>query len=300
MKRKILIIGGTGFLGSHLIREFLPDCEVFTTLRASSNTFRIKDILDSVKLIRLDEQSISLAVEQNQFDVIINAAVQYQQKEGAALADLIEANILLPIKALEAGARSGCHCFINSDSFFSRIPDPYPYLVEYRLSKKQLFSWLELYASRMYIANMQIEHMYGPSDSQQKFLPMMAKRIASNTPTIELTPGLQSRDFIHVHDVARAFRYVALQSKLPRFGLHTFQVGTGVAHSIKETLTLAAQTVGSSSALEFGKLEYRENECMESIADIGPLNNLGWSATIPWEHGIKRIVLNYKNEATDD
>jgi nucleoside-diphosphate-sugar epimerase len=128
----------------------------------------------------------------------------------------------------------------------------------------------------------------------------MAQQIASETPTIELTPGLQKRDFIHVQDVARAFHHIAFQPHLPKFGLENFQVGTGVSHTIKETLTLAARTVKSSSVLKFGKLKYRDNECMESRAAIGPLKARGWSATIPWESGIKDLVLSFKNRISDD
>lgn len=295
--RKVLIIGGNGFLGSQLARVFASDSAVSVTIRSSSDTTRLAHLRESLSFFDLHQTSLTEIIKQQCFDIIVNAAVSYGRGELPA-SSVVQCNLSLPVEALEAGSRYGCACFINSDSFFSRIPDPYPYLPEYRLAKKQLQSWLAFFSNRIPIANVQIEHMYGEYDSTDKFLPGMVQKIVANTSSIDLTSGLQERDFVHVSDVALAFKCIADRTT-PTTGISTFQVGTGESHSIKDTLLLVKKLAGSSTDLRFGALPYRESECMYSAACIDELIQVGWSPQVFWDRGMENLVTFYKEQRAD-
>ena len=55
---------------------------------------------------------------------------------------------------------------------------------------------------------MKVFHMFGENDAPGKFVPFIIKEIINNVPTLDLTPGNQTRDFIYVKDVVFAFEHV--------------------------------------------------------------------------------------------
>ena len=81
---------------------------------------------------------------------------------------------------------------------------------------------------------MRLEHIYGPMDSNKKFINNILEKIKNNHGVIDLTLCQQTRDFIYVDDVVSAFSIVTenLNNFLP--GFHQIGVGTGVDIKIKD------------------------------------------------------------------
>jgi len=136
---------------------------------------------------------------------------------------------------------------------------------------------------------MKLEHIYGPKDDENKFITFLIRRMMRNE-TIDLTAGEQKRDFIYIDDVIHAFVKV-----LETESLHNeYEVGSGDSISIKKFVRLIHRLTESSSTLNFGALSYRENEIMESHADISKLTEIGWQPFVSSEDGIMRIIKNEK------
>lgn len=83
------------------------------------------------------------------------------------------------------------------------------------------------------VVNMKIFHMHGSNDAKTKFIPFIIDKIKSNTEVIELTEGLQTRDFVYVKDVVSAFKFI-LQIFDTLSSFQEFEIGSGTSHSIKK------------------------------------------------------------------
>jgi nucleoside-diphosphate-sugar epimerase len=118
--KKVLLTGGTGFVGSSLLRRLISNSyEVILVKHSFSNIFRIKNELERVKVYDLDRVSLREIFEENEISTIIHCATKYDTNEDTS--DILEANLMFPVKLLEQAVKSGKDIvFINTDSFFNK------------------------------------------------------------------------------------------------------------------------------------------------------------------------------------
>lgn len=285
---RILISGIAGFIGSHVAEIISEKHEVFGIIRNNSDTSKISHIKNNIELFNIDKANIA-EIFKIKPDVIIHLANEYGQKENPA--DVINTNLLLPIKLLEQGIKSGIKAFFNTDTFNTKNPN-YAYLPYYTLSKFQIKEWLNLFKGNLKVFNLRLEHVYGIRDSNYKFVPAIIRRIKANEPNIDLTEGLQRRDFIYVRDVATAYNTILERIDDFNQGFHHFDVGTGNSHSIREMVEIIQKLCESDSRLNFGALPYRKTEFKETIADNAKLLKLGWKPETDLETGLTYCIEN--------
>jgi len=98
---------------------------------------------------------------------------------------------------------------INTDSFFTKqLPERLSqlralYSSEYTLSKYQFYEWRRMRAieGRISFINLQIENMYSPEDGEERFLTFLVRSMRNRVEKLDLTDGIQIRDFIYVDNV---------------------------------------------------------------------------------------------------
>ncbi len=295
-KKKILLTGATGFLGSHLANALLLDpCNEISILKRSfSSLLRIKNIMNHLHSYDIDQISLAEIFSKTKFDYIIHTAVEYG-RDSTSCVPTLETNLMFPIALLEEAIKGGVHTFINTDSYFNKEHFAYSHLLHYALSKKSLEAWLKYFSKKIKIINICLEHMYGPYDSSSKFVENMIQSIVVKPQKeVNLTYGQQKRDFIYVDDVTKAYQLLLDISQNEKFHYRTYNLGTGTVTSIRNFVELIKERSSSHTQLNFGELPYREDEIMNSVADNLELKNLGWTPKVNVEEGIKRILKEYE------
>jgi nucleoside-diphosphate-sugar epimerase len=297
MQNKILLTGATGFLGSHLLKRLIAaGADVVILVRETSNKERINN-LEGFSTFTINQQlsNINALFEMYHIDTIIHLATEYGRN--SPYSSVLESNVLLPIRLIEAADKNKLNLFVNTDSFFSKFQD-YSYLREYIMSKKIFIDYLKT-LSDLQVFNLQLEHIYGEFDSKTKFITSLIERMFVNEKFIELTEGSQKRDFIYVSDVVDAYMTVLTNTKV--LGQYVdFEVGTGSSISVKDFVSQIHQIMGSKSELLFGALPSRVNEIQDSKANSLVLCKLGWSPKFITETAIKRIVTVEKYRETQN
>lgn len=285
-----LITGATGFIGSHLARRLVGHgWEVHALVRSYSSLCRLEDVLERMTLHHVDEESQDLLWgELGQVDVIFHLATAYGRDEQAPSA-VLRSNVLLPLELLEKAILHEVPLFISTDTCFSL---DYPYLRSYTLSKRQFVDWARILVdgTRTKMVNLVLQHPYGPHDSQGKFVPWLIGQCLANVKAIDLTSGLQEKDFVFVADVVAAYETLAnRRTELPD-GCAIVECGSGKTTSLKDFALAVHRLTHSTSRLNFGALKDREGEVPRSVADIAFLRRLGWHPECSLEDGLTITV----------
>jgi nucleoside-diphosphate-sugar epimerase len=290
-KEVILISGGTGFLGSYLTHELLKlDYQIIILKRARSNTWRIDDIIDRIKCYNIDNYDMEHIYKDQHIDIVIHTSCCYGKSQ-EKVCEIADTNIIFGLKLFEFASLYKTKLFINTDTLLQKEISPYS------LSKKQFVEWLKFMTNAtdvdIQVINMRLEHMYGPKDDINKFIPWIIEQLGQNVKEIPFTSGIQERDFIYITDVILAYLTV-INNKLPDKFME-FDVGSGVPVSVREFVSCLIDEYkkihqNNMSQPVFGALPYRKGELMKIGMDIEPLRALGWEPQITHEEGVKNTL----------
>ena len=283
----ILLSGATGFLGSYLLKRFVKEgFDVIALKRSTSNTYRIEEQFSNITYYNIDKTELNEIFKKHTIDIVINTVTDYGRAK-KTISSILETNLMFSLKLLENAIEHNVKTFINTDTLLEKD------INAYALSKNQLVQWMQFLSDKINMINIKIEHMYGPLDDDNKFIYWVISQLKQNVEQINLTSGVQKRDFIYIDDIVDA--YVTVINNLEQFAsFEEFELGSGEAVDVKEFLELVYNQVKQKQALttilNFGAIEYREKENMCMEADISKLHSLGWIPKIILKDGIKNII----------
>ncbi len=298
---RVLVTGAAGFVGSALCHALIAaGYDVTGLVRLGSDLARLRDD-EGRMLVRAlaTGEPVATLFEGGGFDTVIHAATNYG-RSGATHADLVHDNIVLPLAISEAHELSSDNAFfVNIDSFFSRLGRESLHLRPYATTKRQLREWLEQRRASSVTVNLRLEHVYGPGDSSEKFVPWLLSKLTAAPPVrVPLAEGLAERDFIYISDVTAAILAVIQAAARHRPGVTEYEVGMGQAMRVRDFVELALSIADSSAALDFGALNVRDGELPFSQANNTELRALGWSPSHTPAQGLRKCVDSLRSGTT--
>lgn len=293
MAIKILLTGATGFLGSHLLESFIHQgFDVSILKRSTSDTWRISHLIEKIKSYNIDEATINSILREASPEIIVHTACSYGRKN-ESLIDIVNSNLILGINLLEESIKYNVKTFINTDSLLPRN------INDYSLSKAQFTDWLMIRSNKIKVINLKIEHIYGIHDDSKKFIPWIINEMINESTSINLTSGIQKRDFIYVSDVVDAYNLV-IQKNATLQSWNEFELGTNTFIQVKKLVLKLALLIEEKfdkiilPRLNFGSLSYRKDEIMIPILDNSKLIKLGWKPEVTIDEGLNKIIKEYK------
>lgn len=287
---KILITGSSGFLGSALVESLLENAENHLILlqRRTINSNKIKRHKCNCKIIKYNENyDIEELVIKANPDIIIHTACSYGRK-GESIIQMLDVNLKLGLSILQAIKRSPKKVvFINTNTVLAKNMNLYA------LSKNNFAEWGKMISSesdgKIKFINVLLQHMYGPYDDVGKFPTYIIKSCLNNVAEINLTNGLQLRDFIYIEDVVSAYRLLVDRADEVE-SESDVEIGSGEALNIREFVQAIHRITNSKTKLNFGILPCRENEQMEYKANTDKIKSLGWTPKFNLEQGLKKTI----------
>jgi nucleoside-diphosphate-sugar epimerase len=289
MKKRILITGGTGYLGSNIINAFKDHYDFVLLKRESSDLRRIESCLPKVSIYNIDEVDNDF-VQKIEIDILLHCATHYGRKDADAV-NSIEVNLLFPLRLLSLFKKHNKKIiFINTDTILDKN------INAYSLSKCQFKEWMKFFSDSIPFINIQLEHFYGPNDDRSKFVSFLINAFLSELPEINLTKGEQNRYFTFIDDIVSAFGVIIDNINKFPLGLTDLQISNDQPVNLKEFIMTVQRISGNNTTrLNFGSIPYRDGELMHFPINSSLVKSLGWRPQVSLEQGLFKTIESDKN-----
>ncbi|WDF79146.1 NAD(P)-dependent oxidoreductase [Mucilaginibacter sp. KACC 22773] len=289
---KIVVTGSTGFVGRHLIPELLNEGHQLLELTRNLTTSeKLYGSSTQKHHLNGDQEDLRIALNSFQPEVVIHlASFLTSADDYGSMMKLIDANIVFFCNLLDALKEAGLRLFINTGTFAEYfkgdgvLMPAYLYAATKTASRSLLDYYSNVYGFRK--TTVIPYTIYGGKDSQRKIIDIIYDSIGGVAP-VDLSPGEQVLDFIHIRDVVEFYKTL-IQQEAAVPDNSVFHLGTGKGVTIKQLAAEIEASTGKKININWGGKSYRPSDVMYAVADTKTANDvLKWSSQVSMSQGVK-------------
>ncbi len=303
---RILVTGGAGFIGSHIVEHFAGKAEikVLDNLRSGYKENLAGFDVDFIKGSITDTKTVKKAVKG--VDYVFHLAAMISVPESMDLpAECVEINTIGLLNVLRASADADVKKlgFSSSAAIYgdnpqmpkieTMVPEPKsPYAVtkldgEYYCKMFNDEGWLNTACMRYF-------NVFGPrQDPGSQYaaaVPIFIYKALRNEPVTIFGDGQQTRDFIFVKDIAVANAYLVANDRLSG----VYNVGYGKTITITELAERIIRLAGSKSQINYAPV--RAGDVKHSWAKVDKLFEAGFKTQADFDSGLQKTIEFFKNK----
>jgi UDP-glucose 4-epimerase len=297
---KVLVTGGAGFIGSHVVEHFQGKAEVRVLDSLRSGYLKNLEGLEHefVEGSITDRETVREAV--NGVDYVFHMAAMISVPESMSKpVECVEINTIGTLIVLEEAARAGVKklCFSSSAANYgdnpvvpkieTMLPEPKsPYAVT-KLDGEYYCSMFTR-EGKLNTAVMRYFNVFGsrqdPKSAYAAAVPIFIDKAVKNEPITVFGDGEQTRDFIYVKDIVAANVFLAMNETAAGF----YNVAYGGRMTINDLAKKIIALTGSSSEIFYAP--ERAGDVKHSMASIDKIKSAGFQPTSCFNEGLKATI----------
>ena len=303
---KILVTGGAGFIGSHLMRKLKEAGHEAVALDNLSTGLR-ENLLPDMKLVVLDthDKAVEDVFQKEHFDAVVHLAAQTLVSDSMTDPenDMYQ-NVAGTVRILECCRKYGVQrvIFSSSAATYGDVDEkalpisetlPQAPLSFYGLTKKTAEKYLELYhlAYGLDYVVLRFANVYGERQGdggEGGVISIFTKRLAQGKGITIFGDGKQTRDFVYAGDIADGIiDALTTDAKNTAYNLSTTE-----ETSLNELVEILSHIAGKDITPAYDKP--REGDIYRSsLNNAKAICNLGWKPKVSLEEGLKRTFEDF-------
>lgn len=292
---RLLVVGGNGFIGRHIVTHAQRLGWQVTTLGLSSASSLVVDITDHDALQKI--------LGNTRFEYVVNCGGYIDHtlffKGGKKVFDVHFSGVVNLVEALD---RDTLRIFVNmgSSDEYGGAPAPQAEtqrelpISPYSLGKTAATHFLQMLhrTEKFPATTLRLFLTYGPGQETRRFLPQIIQGCLEDK-SFPTSAGEQLRDFCFVQDVVEAV-FAALHT--PAAQGEVINIASGQAVSIRHMIEMVCRLIGKGRP-RFGEVAYRAGENMALYADVSKAKRiLQWQPQISLETGLHQTVQSIRDQ----
>lgn len=291
----VLLTGGTGFIGSHLARRLVADgWQVHLLIRSSSNLKLLHAIHDQVHLHMIPGETAELVAMLATIQPVLVyhlASLFIARHTTPDVTPLMLSNIAFPAQLLEAMAVNGVHRLVNTGTAWQHYESNDYHPVSLYAATKQAFeAILQFYFETTPLRSITLKlfDTYGPQDPRPKLFHILRQALRHKG-RLDMTPGEQQMDMVHIDDVVDAFIIAGQRLQKSQVkASEEYAVSSGAVLTLRELVERYLGMTRQPVEVVWGARPYRPREVMKTWTGGKPVP--GWAPRISLDTGLKQMV----------